>query len=210
MWFANEPMEQWTPACEIYLYPTAHEYSQSTGVGAQSPGHTKVVPDNGRIVSRSVCLRVDDPNMKHAVLPHEITHVVLAGRFGNHSLPRWADEGMAVLTEPRSKQDSHLVNLSQSRRNRRGFGCAQLLTMGDYPGGGQMLDFYAHSVGVCRLLVEKGGTEKLVQFLRQSLQSGNYEVALREVYGIDFASLEAEFNQFVAGLNSNGVQTASR
>lgn len=210
-WFPNEPLHDWSPVCELYLYPTAYEYGQATGVGPQSPGHSKVVNDQGRITSRAVCLRCDDPNMKHAVLPHEITHVVLAGQFGPYSLPRWADEGMAVLTEPRDKQDSHLVNLSRSRGSMRGFTCADVLTMADYPTGGQMLDFYAHSVGLCRYLVDRYGSTKFVAFLRGALERRNYETALREVYAVDFNSLESEFNRYVSGLGQpSGPQTAQR
>jgi hypothetical protein len=40
-------------------------------------------------------------------LPHEITHVVLADRFNTKPMPRWADEGMAVLTEPVEKKQAH-------------------------------------------------------------------------------------------------------
>ncbi|MFO0949194.1 MAG: hypothetical protein U1D30_25335 [Planctomycetota bacterium] len=35
-WFLGEPMEDWNPICEVYLYPTVDEYSQSTGVPPQS------------------------------------------------------------------------------------------------------------------------------------------------------------------------------
>lgn len=198
-WFAGEKVAPWTPKCDLYLYPTAAEYGQATGVGPQSPGHTKVANDNGRIVSRMVVLRTDDANMQSAVLPHEVTHVVLAGRFGRHALPRWADEGMAVLTEPRSKQDSHLANLLQSRRSGSGYNCGDILGMAEYPGG-RMLDFYAHSVGICRFLVETGGADKLVQFLRLALEHGNYEAALTSVYGMRFAELEGRFSRYVADL----------
>ena len=51
------------------------------------------------------------------VLPHEATHVVFAGRFGDRMLPHWADEGMAVLSEPRERIDLHLHNLPQHRVN---------------------------------------------------------------------------------------------
>lgn len=211
MWFPGEPTTTWNPACEIYLYPTSQEYTGATGVGPQSPGHSKVVNDQGRIVSRTVALRCDETSMTNAVLPHEVTHVVLAGRFGRHALPRWADEGMAVLTEPRNKQDAHLVNLSKSRQERRGFACAQVMTMRDYPAGGQMLDFYAHSVGICRFLVERHGPQKLVQFLRSALHHGNYEVALKHVYGQSFDELEAEFSNFTAQLAApTGLASAPR
>lgn len=212
-WFGSEPLSPWQPRCELYLYPTAHEYSRSTGVGPQSPGHSKVLNDNGRILGRKVELRTDDPNMRHAILPHEITHVVLAGRFGPHTVPRWADEGMAVLTEPRDKQEAHLNNLANSNQSGGRYSCAQVMTMQEYPPGNRMRDFYAHSVGICRFLVERHGAAKLTAYLRQSLTTNNYETALQEVYGIQsFAILESEFESFVAGLNGapSAIATASR
>ena len=69
----------------------------------------------GRIVSRRIDLHCDDPNAFVGVLPHETTHAVLAGRFGPGRLPHWADEGMAVLSEPRDRIDLHLHNLPQHR-----------------------------------------------------------------------------------------------
>lgn len=82
--------------------------------------------------------------------------------------------------------------------------------MREYPGGHRMLDFYAHSVGICRYLVEKNGPRKLVQFLRISLETGNYEQGLRQVYGKSFAELESEFSRFVSGLGGpNGSLAAA-
>ena len=44
-------------------------------------------------------------------LPHEVTHVILADLFPQQQIPRWADEGMAVLTEPREKIDGLLEDV---------------------------------------------------------------------------------------------------
>ncbi|MGL5098223.1 MAG: hypothetical protein ACRDD1_21765, partial [Planctomycetia bacterium] len=204
-WFGAEPLPRWEPICELYLYPTAADYSQSTGESPESPGHTKVVNDGGRILSRLVALRVDAVDFQNAVLPHEINHVVMAGRFGRNPLPRWADEGMAVLTEPRVKQEGHLTNLGRLAGTPRRFTCAQLMTMAQYPGGGQMRDFYAHGVGLCRYLVERGGSQKLPQFIRRSFELANYEIALQEVYGMsNFAELERDFDQYVGSLAGAG------
>ncbi|QDU64116.1 hypothetical protein Pan216_50050 [Planctomycetes bacterium Pan216] len=214
MWFGSPPQRDWTPRCDVFLYPTAQEYTQVTGVPAQSPGHSKVLNENGRIRSRRLELRCDDPNMKLAILPHEITHVVLAGKFGAHDVPRWADEGMAVLTEPRDKQDAHLGNLYRCQTTGRRFSCSQMFTMREYPPGPQMRDFYAHSVGICRYLVEMGGAEKLPLFINTALQNNNYELALRQVYGINgVTDLESKFGQYVASIPNGGnvgVATARR
>jgi tetratricopeptide (TPR) repeat protein len=209
LWFKGERVEDWRPKCELFLYPTAHEYGVSTGVGPQSPGHSKVVNSGGTILSRKVLLRVDDPSMKEAVLPHEVAHVVFAGRFGPHTLPRWADEGMAVLTEPIDKQNAHLANLCRCQATGRGFSCQDVMTMGQYPAGEAMRDFYAHSVGICRYLVERHGHEKLVAFLRAALSSGNYDAALAQVYGMSsFSQIESDFRGYVASLGGNAVALA--
>lgn len=209
LWFKGERVADWQPKCELYLYPTAHEYGVSTGVGPQSPGHSKVVNSGGNILSRKVLLRVDDPSMKEAVLPHEVAHVVFAGRFGPHTLPRWADEGMAVLTEPLDKQNAHLANLSRCQATGRGFSCQDVMTMGQYPSGEAMRDFYAHSVGICRYLVERHGHEKLVAFLRSALASGNYDAALAQVYGMSsFSQIESDFRGYIASLGGSTVALA--
>lgn len=211
LWFAEDPAADWQPKCELYLYPSSQEYSTSTGVPAESPGHSKVVNHQGQIQSRQVFLRMDDPNARQAVLPHEVAHVVFAGRFGSSNVPRWADEGMAVLTEPLDLQNAHLVNLARCYATGAGFSCAQVMTMGEYPPGDRMRDFYAHSVGICRTIVEKHGHAQLIAFLRRAVQTGNYETALREVLGVaNFGQLEGEFRQYVGNIATNGALSMAR
>lgn len=208
-WFAGEALEPWSPKCDLTIYPTADEYRNATGVGIQSPGHSKTLNDRGRVTVRQLFIRSDDPNMMDAVLPHEVAHVVFAGKFDHHAVPRWADEGMAVLTEPMDKQEAHLRNLSELARRGQRFSCGQMLAAQDYPPGAQMRDFYAQSVGICRHLVERGGEAKLVQMLRSALRSGDYDLAIRQTYGnAGVAQLESDFANFVAGLSGGGSASA--
>ena len=77
-------------------------------MGGGSPGHSSIRTDGPRVLSRRIDLHCGDvPNLLAAVLPHETTHVTLAGQFGDRPVARWADEGMAVLTEPREKVERH-------------------------------------------------------------------------------------------------------
>lgn len=196
-WFSGEPLDPWQPKCDLTIYPSANEYQSATGVGIQSPGHSKTLNDRGRVTVRQLFIRSDDPNMMDAVLPHEVAHIVFAGKFGSHAVPRWADEGMAVLTEPMDKQEAHLHNLGDLVRNGQRFSCGQLLTAEQYPPGNQMRDFYAQSVGLCRHLVDQGGERKLVQLIRTALNTNNYDAALRQIYGNGgLAQLETEFERF--------------
>ena len=208
-WF-SEPGPEWNPKCEIYLYGTGQEYSQATSVPANSPGHSDMRSDNTRVLSRRIYLHCDDPSMIVAVLPHETTHVVLAGRFGEFQVPRWADEGVAVLSEPREKIERHLRNLPQFRQDQQLFGVKQLLTLNDYPDPRYIGPFYAQSVSVVEFLSREKGTQTFTLFLRDGLRRG-YEAALREHYGFqDFNEFEQRWRRYAFNLTSAGLAEKGR
>ncbi|HZT81032.1 MAG TPA: hypothetical protein VFA26_12445, partial [Gemmataceae bacterium] len=179
----------WSPKCDIYLHATAQDYSRATGVPAQSPGHSTIRSEGPRVLARRIDLHCDDPNLLTAVLPHETTHVVLAGKF-DAPVPRWADEGMAVLTEPREKIDRHLRNLPQHRQERQMFYLRDLMNLNDYPHPSRVGAFYAQSVSVVQYLSDLKGPQTFTAFLRDGMRGG-YETALRKHYDIkDFNDLE--------------------
>ncbi len=60
-----------------------------------------------------------------AILPHEVTHVVLADLFTTQQIPRWADEGIAVLAEPNAEQEIRAAELQEPLRDRPGVRPAQ-------------------------------------------------------------------------------------
>jgi hypothetical protein len=181
-WFGREPASNWQPKCDIFVHNTADSYVRATNQGPGSPGYSTTGADRGRIVSRRVDVRRDGPDVVTAILPHEITHVVMADRFNGRPLPRWADEGVAVLTEPAEKKIAHLRNLDG--KNSRGgmFTARQLMTMADYPPGGQWGMFYAESVSLVDFLVAQRGPTQFIEFMASAVQNG-YEAELKRVYG---------------------------
>lgn len=193
-WFGTA--EDWKPICDIVLHNTADEYSQRTHESRNSPGHSTIKSEGGKVVVRRIDLHWDDPNLLVAVLPHEATHVVLAGRFGSRLVPRWADEGMAVLTEPREKVERHLRNLPQHRQDQTLMSLRQLVQLEDYPEPRRIGAFYAESVSLVDFLCKKAGPQVFTHFLRDGMQGG-YERALQQHYGYrDFADLEKEWTRF--------------
>ena len=182
-WF-GEPAPPWDEPCDIYLYDTAQDYSLATGRPPQVAGHSSFQEKNGRVVSRRIDLHCDDPNVFIGVLPHETTHVVLAGRFGAHRLPHWADEGMAVLSEPRDRVALHLNNLPRHRQDDELFPVAELMQMDDYPDVRRIGPFYAESVSLVSFLSAEKGPKAFARFLRDGLEDG-YESALKRDYGIN-------------------------
>lgn len=194
-WFGRTA-EAWNPKCDLFLHTTAQDYSRVTGAPGQSPGHSSFRIESGQVVGRRIDLHCDDINMLVAVLPHETTHTVVAGNFGEQPVPRWADEGMAVLTEPREKIERHLRNLPKYRDERALFSMRQLLQMNDYPDPRYVGSFYAESVSVVEFLSARKGPEVFTAFVRDGLRNG-YEWSLQKHYGYrDFSELEQQWGQY--------------
>jgi hypothetical protein len=207
-WFGDNS-GAWNPRCDVYVHATGQDYSRATGVPATSPGHSTIRTEGERVLSRRIDLHADDANMLPGVLPHETTHVVLAGRFGDQPVPRWADEGMAVLAEPRDRIERHLRNLPMHRRDRQLFGVGQLMQLNDYPDPRYIGSFYAQSVSLVEFLSKEKGPRVFTQFLRDGMRGG-YEAALRRHYGFhDFRELELHWQRYAFGNEAANPSTVA-
>jgi hypothetical protein len=200
-WFGSEG-PAWQPRCELIVYPSRDEYRHMTAAPFDSPGHAHINSDPGdasRVIARWMHMRLDAAGMLEAVLPHETTHVVLAGRFGPFPVPRWADEGIAVLTEPEAKVQQHRQNLVRCQQDGVFFGLKELMTMEKYPTEPMRVTaFYAQSVALVELLTRQRGPTVFTSFVRDGLREG-YEAALQRHYGMTFAQLQQAWNQHVLG-----------
>jgi hypothetical protein len=197
-WFGQAGPD-WQPKCDIYLHADARQYSRLTGVSASSPGHSRIESDGGRVLTRRIDVHCDNAGMLVAVLPHETTHVVLAGQFGRHQVPRWADEGMAVLTEPSDKVEMHRKNLERSRRDGQLFDVRELMKLEEYPQARRIGAFYAQSVSLVDFLTRECGTVVFSRFLKDALSEG-YEPALRKHYKYrDFRDLQDRWTRHAFG-----------
>jgi hypothetical protein len=192
-WFGKTG-SNWQPRCDVYLYANASDFSQATGVPEAVPGFSTSRCDGGRVVSRRIDLRCDAPNCLEAILPHEVAHVVLAAEFGDLRVPPWANEGVAVLTEPRSRADLHLRGLARFAEADELFPSQDLLQFQDYPQRRLLAPFYAQSVSLVEFLAEEKGPETFTQFLRDGLRK-NYQFALRRHYGWGCAELDRRWRE---------------
>jgi tetratricopeptide (TPR) repeat protein len=209
-WFGGACRE-WNPPCVIYLHPTAEDYSRATGQ-YNSPGHSSIRIENGHFIVRQIDLHCDDPNMLTAILPHEATHIVLASGLGEQQverLPRWADEGVAVLTEPREKVDRHLANLAKARQDGQLFSCRELMELPNYPQNPRQIStFYAQSVSLVEFLSGLQGSQTFMLFLQDSMRYG-YEKSLQRHFNIgSFSQLEERWTAHIAGDQSVASRVA--
>ena len=138
---------------------------------------------NGRVLSRRIDLRLDRPDPLGRVLPHELTHVVLADVISRENLPRWADEGMAMLADPEDKRDAHHRDFISALHRGAALRLPALLTMDGYPPLQQTAVFYGQSLSLVEFLIKRKGPLALQQFLLRTAKEG-YQRALHETYGI--------------------------
>ena len=194
--FGEEPAA-WEPKCTIFLYPTAEYYARQTGKPKDSPGHSSFkLEDYERVLERKIDLHCDQPDMLTNVLPHETTHAVLAGRFGRHNVPRWVDEGIAILSEQPESIERYRKNLPGLRSRNELFTASELLTSNDYPEASRITAFYVQSTSLVEYLCgQKGGPQSFARFVRDGLDNG-YEAALQRHYGLkDYKELEERWSQ---------------
>ena len=181
-WGSPALQRPWTPRCEIQLYPSGREFAQATGQTENSPGFSTILSNGNRVTARRTSLRGDHPQLLTAILPHEVTHVVLADLFTVQQIPRWADEGMAVLAEPNAEQNLRAAELQEPLETGRVLEINKLMSM-DYPEAKDWSLYYAQSVSLTRFLVEQGTPERFLQFVRDVHRTG-IEAALQSAYGI--------------------------
>jgi hypothetical protein len=204
---ANRP-PGWIPKCDIVLHPSDDAYVREVGIGGRVTVASSLIDrKQGRIAIRRIDIRATQPHWQTAALGHELTHVVLADRFTGQTLPRWIDEGIAILADPAEKQDRHLQDLKNAMASRAEFRLFELITLTDYPPAQRWGAFYGQSSSLVQYLVAQGGAERFLEFVDRSFQLG-CEPALQHVYQLGVAELERRWRaDFKA---SSAVAAAAR
>ena len=146
-WTGRE-MPQWGRRCPLQV-----QITQGSAGGATTFTFGQ---ENGQPVVTSLRMEIrgDAKQLLHSVLPHEVTHTVLAHHFGR-PVPRWADEGGSVLSENDEERFNHDVRCRELLNAGRGIRLRVLFRMTEYPR--DMIVLYAQGFSVSQYLVKQGG-----------------------------------------------------
>ncbi len=117
-----------------------------------------------------------------SVLPHEVTHTILATHFGR-PIPRWADEGACTIVEHEAEKSKHEAHLRNFLRTQRGIAMNKLFLLREYPS--DIHPMYAQGYSVCRFLIEQQGPRKFIKFMEMYLQQPSWTDAVRHHYGYE-------------------------
>ncbi len=117
-------------------------------------GHMRTL-DWGGVFLRSIHIPCNGPNLVIDVLPHEVSHSVMAVRFQGRT-PRWADEGMAMLAEtPASIQDC--VGRLPRYRKQDGLFAIEVLMQTEEADHYASMEYYAQSTSLVQYLTSLKG-----------------------------------------------------
>jgi hypothetical protein len=190
---------KWQHRCEVYLFPSKQRYGAVVGRAAQETlGSSLVTPATGAIKNRRIDLRTDVTDYRTEVLPHELTHVLIADHFRDGPPPLWYDEGLALLADSEDKQVLHQRDLRNGINRGKTFALADLLTIQQYPPQDQVGVFYGQCASLARYLSTKGEPRKMHEFARRSQKVG-VNLSLQETYGISgVARLEPMWRKSIA------------
>lgn len=154
-----------------------------------SGGASTFAFDGGKVIRHSMEVEGTLDTVLTSVVPHEVTHAVLAHHFGR-PVPRWADEGAAVLSENTPERSRHaaLVRRIMSEKQ-RAIPLARLFALTGYPR--DVIALYAQGYSVARFLVEQKGRKTFLAFVSDGLDRGWNSAARRHCDFDDVSALEA-------------------
>ncbi len=185
----NKELPDWAEPCPIRVTITSKTINSSSEFQFQdAPVASKervIVKDKTRIVKRGgMILEGPLDRILADLLPHEVTHTILAEWRGD-PLPRWADEGAAMLSESAIGRATHERAMERLLRSGHLLPLRDLLPMGSYPK--EVTAFYAQSLSLTDLLVTLGGRKRFLAFVAQGERDG-WDIAVKARY--DFERVE--------------------
>lgn len=184
-WWQGADDVAWSPKCEVFVHGCRRSYLAAVGAGgAQTYASCQIEFAKDKSAVRRKIDVCGDGQLGIAALPHELTHLVLADLFDGRQPPRWADEGLAVLADSRSKQLLHQRDLVQAMSRRSEFRLIELVSIETYPHPSRIPAFYGQSASLAAFLLKRGDGPTLIQFVKCTQDIG-YDQALRQVYAIE-------------------------
>jgi hypothetical protein len=124
---------------------------------------------------------------------HEMTHLVF-NRFFTGRPPLWLNEGFAEYQAHKAYQSLFGKRYPGSNKDTTLINKLNFLEMTSWTGYNKNADlnqaFYAKSQVAVELLADKGGPEKLVEFIKTMIQNPDFKAAFDRHYSADFKGVD--------------------
>jgi hypothetical protein len=169
LWLGHE-MPPWPQPCPLVVQVTMEPPSGATTFNFGPQG----------VAGQHMEIRGPLDRLLASVLPHEITHTVFAYYF-KQPVPRWADEGGAVLSEDDIELDRHDKLTRQILNQGREIPLRSLLSLKDYPNG-HIECLYAEGFSMAYYLVnDRSNRQTFLKFVAYGMTYG-WDTAAQTFY----------------------------
>jgi hypothetical protein len=196
-WLGDEAISNWTPKCDIVLHSSETSYLRAVGEGGRSTLASSLVERRRNVIDvRRIDVWLKNRDWLTTSLGHELTHVLLADLFPNQTLPRWLDEGIAILADPPAKQLQHRRDFKRAISQGAEFRLLELMTLTDYPSAHRWGTFYGQSASLAQYLIDHSGERRFIEFVRVALDRG-CESGLRQTYDCGIPELERRWHAYL-------------
>jgi hypothetical protein len=190
-WTGNE-LPQWSKPCILFVQDSPR---------ALASGETNYTLVNGAVINFKMTVRGTRERIIDSVLPHEVTHTIIASHFAPYGrpVPRWADEGMCTTVEHEAERRKHDQLLIKFLMEGKGLPFATLFLLEDYPA--DPLPLYAQGYSLTSFLISQGGEQgakTFIRFLEAGMKNNDWVAATSEVYGYPMVGkLQTAWNDWV-------------
>jgi hypothetical protein len=178
-WLGRE-MPPWAEPCPLHVKLTSGAAGGATSFNFMHGQVLQVMNIEG-----------DFDQVVQSVLPHEITHTVLAHHFGQ-PVPRWADEGAAVLEESEAEQQRHVEGNLAALKQGQAYSLSGLFGLKQYPR--DVGELYVEGYSVSLFLVATHGRPAFLAFVGQGM-AGDWNQA---AHNCGYQSVDALEKAWVA------------
>lgn len=183
----GKKIPNWADPCEM---------SVRVGPNMGAGGATTFVFENGQVFGWKMTIQGSRERLLDSVLPHEITHMILASHFGR-PVPRWADEGAATSVECPQEKTRYRQMLLQFLRTGRGMPFSTMFILEEYPR--DVMPLYAQGFTLAEYLIAKKGRAAYLTFLEDGMESEDWPGAVQRHYGNpDIGDLQNRWLDWVA------------
>ena len=185
-WLGKE-LPKWADTCEMTV-----RVGPEMGAG----GATTFVFENGQVFGWRMTIQGSHERLLDSVLPHEITHMILASHF-RRPVPRWADEGAATSVECDEERTRYRQMLVRFLHTGRGMPFSTMFVLTEYPR--DVMPLYAQGFTLAEYLIGQKGHRAYLGFLEEGMETEDWPRAVQKHYGYsDIGELQNRWLGWVA------------
>ncbi len=180
----------------VIMAYTEEEFNQFRPPNDPFPAWVSAVayPESGTMILRSPRLIPGHGEDTHKTFTHELTHLLLAERYGRHPLPRWLNEGVAMAASGEWHPSQDFV-MARAVLTGRLIPLEELAVA--FREDERIRQAYIQSRSLVQFLIIRHGEEGLRRLLESLSRGVSFETATEEALGTPFEAFEGQWLRHV-------------